>query len=755
MTFLRLLFSCVYTSLVMFVPQQPSYYNFIISTAAYTLTLGATLSILHFLYTRPIAQKTLLNRILALLLMFLGFGSTRCYVLNLNTCWFHPQLTSFVDAHPSFSTVVLPLNSYSVLAGAILVAWCTGRLTLIANPVLYHNCRANSGFRIAGIIGTAICILDSTYSWSTCGNYGDADNIRLLKIVKEELGIYSNHEVGFNQTQQMGYQTLDMVNNHTLDMVNNQTLDMVNNQILDMVNNQTLDMGNNQTLDLGNNKTLDMGNNQALDMGNNQTLDLVNNETLDMGNNQTLDMGNNQILSIGFNHTVNNGYKKTGYHGSNQTVYTGNYQTVYTDNNQTGYTGRNQTGYRGSNQSGYTGNYQTGYTSNSPTVYTGNNQTGYTGSNQTGYTGNYQTVYTGNNRTGYTGNNQTIYTSNNQAGYTGNNQTGYTGKNKTNYSGNYQTGFSGNYQNGYTGNNQTDYTGNYQAGYTGNYQDGYTGNNQTGYNGNNQTANNQTDNNGNNQTDTNGNNQTDNNGNNQNGTTSSNQHSFAPDNYTNRANYYTQTNSVYTQENTNECTFFPTLQVLVACAIVLEITRLCVSFAKDIQTQKKKRKVFPKRQEKKADTVSSTKSSTKKGLPRRSDSVPEIAKYAQRNIKRQNSCFVLHLIPVVDKKPDLIVKKEKQRRQVNQDATGSFVKKTFNILCMRSATVIIVFAIVGAIGISFNTLGYDTSRRKYSSFGASFNIAMGRMMYYCLAVSMFIWDKDVFKHVREKLVCNG
>ena len=56
------------------------------------------------------------------------------------------------------------------------------------------------------------------------------------------------------------------------------------------------------------------------------------------------------------------------------------------------------------------------------------------------------------------------------------------------------------------------------------------------------------------QTDTNGNNQTDNNGNNQNGTTSSNQHSFAPDNYTNRANYYTQTNSVYTQENTNECT---------------------------------------------------------------------------------------------------------------------------------------------------------------------------------------------------------
>ena len=196
----KVLIAISYILWVVLVPRLPNYYTFTVSTIAYILTLLACLSILDFLCTRPIAQKTLLNRILVLVILILGLASTRTYALNFITCWFHPQLIRFVDNHQFFSTVLFPLNSYSVLGSGILVALCSARLLLIAKPVIYHNSNSNLWFFLVGIGSICICILDSIYSWSTCRNYGHGKNIRLLQIVKTELGLLDDDSESYNKT---------------------------------------------------------------------------------------------------------------------------------------------------------------------------------------------------------------------------------------------------------------------------------------------------------------------------------------------------------------------------------------------------------------------------------------------------------------------------------------------------------------------------------------------------------------------------
>ena len=197
---LKLICLISYILWVVLVPGLPNYYTFTVSTIAYILTLLASVSILDFLYTRPIAQKTLLNRLLVLFVLTLGLASTRTYALNFITCWFHPQLIRFVDNHQFFSTILFPLNSYSVIISEILVALCSARLLLIAKPVIYHNCNSNLWFFLVGIGSICICILDSIYSWSTCRNYGHGKNIRLLQIVKTELGLLNDDFESYNQT---------------------------------------------------------------------------------------------------------------------------------------------------------------------------------------------------------------------------------------------------------------------------------------------------------------------------------------------------------------------------------------------------------------------------------------------------------------------------------------------------------------------------------------------------------------------------
>ena len=206
---LKLICLISYILWVVLVPGLPNYYTFTVSTIAYILTLLASVSILDFLYTRPIAQKTLLNSLLVLFVLTLGLASTRTYALNFITCWFHPQLIRFVDNHPYFATTVFPLQSYTILVGGVFISLCTSRLLLIAKPAFYHNSNPNLWLFFVGIGSICVCISNSIYSLVTCRNYGHGKNIRLLQLVKTELGLLDDNSESYNRSK--GIDTIDVV----------------------------------------------------------------------------------------------------------------------------------------------------------------------------------------------------------------------------------------------------------------------------------------------------------------------------------------------------------------------------------------------------------------------------------------------------------------------------------------------------------------------------------------------------------------
>ena len=183
----------IYIPLVIFNPGIPSYYTFTITSLAFVLTLSTNILTLLFFYTRPAAQKTLLNRLLSLLFLAGVVGSTRCYIMCFMGTWFHHSLNDFIRDHQTFSSIVMPLHSYSVLVAGSFLLLCASRFLLFAQPAWYHRINPNKGVSLAGGIILLICVLDSLYSWGTCRNYADHTNIRQIKLLKGELGLPQNN----------------------------------------------------------------------------------------------------------------------------------------------------------------------------------------------------------------------------------------------------------------------------------------------------------------------------------------------------------------------------------------------------------------------------------------------------------------------------------------------------------------------------------------------------------------------------------
>ena len=216
--YFKLICLVCYIFWVVLVPGLPNYYTFTVSTIAYILTLLASVSILDFLYNQPIAQKTLLNSLLALSVLSLGLASTRTYALNFITCWFHPQLIRFVNSHPFFATTVLPLQSYTILVEGVFISLCAARLLLIAKPAIYHNSNSTLWLFLVGIGSICVCITNSIYNWSTCRNYGHGKNIGILRIVKTELGLLDDDSEIHNQSK--GIDTIDVESYNYTDSAN-------------------------------------------------------------------------------------------------------------------------------------------------------------------------------------------------------------------------------------------------------------------------------------------------------------------------------------------------------------------------------------------------------------------------------------------------------------------------------------------------------------------------------------------------------
>ena len=184
-TIVKILITTAYIFLVIYIPKLPSFYTFVITSLAYVSTLSVYCLIVEFLNNQ---QKTLLNRLLIIVLSTGILATTRCYVVCFATCWFHSSLENFVNQHQTLSTIILPLNSYSVMVAGSFLLMCAGRLLLFVDPLLYQRVNPSSGSYFAGISLPLICLLDSFYNWFKCGSYEDHNNIRLLKLLRGELG---------------------------------------------------------------------------------------------------------------------------------------------------------------------------------------------------------------------------------------------------------------------------------------------------------------------------------------------------------------------------------------------------------------------------------------------------------------------------------------------------------------------------------------------------------------------------------------
>jgi len=119
-TWLKCFCMIAYFCLIVLVPSMPSYYTFFINTIGFTLTILASLLLLLFLNSRPLAQKNLLHRVLVLSIIVTLLGTTWHFLMSFVACFFNSQLSQLVNAHPKLSFSLLSTRWY-ILQG--MTAW--------------------------------------------------------------------------------------------------------------------------------------------------------------------------------------------------------------------------------------------------------------------------------------------------------------------------------------------------------------------------------------------------------------------------------------------------------------------------------------------------------------------------------------------------------------------------------------------------------------------------------------------------------
>lgn len=195
-----------YLCLVVYVPEMPNYYTFSVDVLAFSSTSAASGLLLQFLNTRPVAQKNLLNRKLAVFVLFLFLGSTRNFSMALTTCFFHAELQRFVDVHPSLAASFLSMRLTAVMACFSVLALCAGRLLLFANPVYFHNLNPIHGTILTVLLNVLLVGVDLVYSWVTCYSHADDPENKIIINFRTEMGLVKH-------IQAVNISTLHQMNN--------------------------------------------------------------------------------------------------------------------------------------------------------------------------------------------------------------------------------------------------------------------------------------------------------------------------------------------------------------------------------------------------------------------------------------------------------------------------------------------------------------------------------------------------------------
>ena len=192
LTLLKILCIIVYTGLLVLVPDMPNIYTFIINCLGLLLTLPTSALLLSFLNSRPPANKNLINRILALLILILGLAAIRSWFMSFMACFWNPQIRQMVAMYPAIS---VGLFSIRVSVISVMVAACAlscGRLLLVTYPVVFHKIKPSIGVIPAGALVIILNVLDYTYTTIMC--YENNRYTSTMYIFKVEMGIMESKE---------------------------------------------------------------------------------------------------------------------------------------------------------------------------------------------------------------------------------------------------------------------------------------------------------------------------------------------------------------------------------------------------------------------------------------------------------------------------------------------------------------------------------------------------------------------------------
>ena len=188
-TTLKTLAFFTYACLIVFTPEMPSYYTFSINTLGFIVTGFATNVLLHYLNTRPAQQKTLLNRLLVLLVSLSFLTTIRSYLLSVAACWFNALLKEFVEAYPHLCISCMPLKHYSLAVSSGFFSFSAGRLLLFSSPATFNNINPSLWAMIAGFTCISVSVIDSTSHRISCSIIPKDNFGSIMYILKGELGI--------------------------------------------------------------------------------------------------------------------------------------------------------------------------------------------------------------------------------------------------------------------------------------------------------------------------------------------------------------------------------------------------------------------------------------------------------------------------------------------------------------------------------------------------------------------------------------
>ena len=189
---MKLVILVAYFNIIISAPPLPNYYTFAVDTVGFNLTTITGGLLFHFLNTRPVNQKNLLNRILVLFVVVVVISTLRNYVLTVMTCFFHYELQRFVDEFPALAYSFLPMRLTGEIEAIVVCSLSLWRLILFAAPAKFHNVHPMTGVITAVLGALAVTVFDIMYNWITCYSVLENPISEIIINLQAEIGLSSS-----------------------------------------------------------------------------------------------------------------------------------------------------------------------------------------------------------------------------------------------------------------------------------------------------------------------------------------------------------------------------------------------------------------------------------------------------------------------------------------------------------------------------------------------------------------------------------